>query len=433
MNQFDRRDFLGASAGLAAGLFLTGGDARAQEESDAKEQPLRIALMGCGGRGRSLVNTFGSQAGVSVAAVCDPDQNRLAVVATEVGKRSGTDPKGETDIRRVLDDKSIDVIIVAAPNHWHGPATIMGCGAGKHVYVEKPCCHNPAEGEMMIAAAKKNNRCVQVGTQRRSNAAIQEGIKLVHEGAIGTPYYARSWYSNQRGPIGIGEQVDPPQELQYELWEGPAPHIPYKTNFLHYNWHWFWHWGNGELGNNGTHSIDVCRWALQVDYPQRVVSSGGRYAYDDDQETPDTHVVSYEFADEKQIMWEGLSCNRHGMNKTGFGGTIHGNGGTLEFMSDGYVLYDDRGKEVQKNSGGGPGDALHIANFLAAARANDPSLLNCEITEGHKSTLLTQLGNIAHRTGRTLTCSPEDGHISGDDEAMALWKREYAPGWEPKV
>lgn len=430
MNDLNRRTFLGSSA-LAAGLFVAGtSSARAQS---ASQQPLKAAVMGLGGRGRSLTKTFGSQEGLAIVTVCDPDGDRLAVAATEVGKRSGADPKAETDIRKVLDDESIDILIVAAPNHWHGPATIMACGAGKHVYVEKPCCHNPAEGEMMIAAAKKNNRCVQVGTQRRSNAAIAEGVQLVHDGAIGDAYYARSWYANQRGPIGTGKQTDPPPELQYELWEGPAPHKSYHTNYLHYNWHWFWHWGNGELGNNGTHSIDLCRWALRVDYPNEVVSSGGRYAYDDDQQTPDTHVVSYKFDGDKQVMWEGISCNRHGINKTGFGATIHGNDGTMEFNSSGYVLWDAKGREVQKKSTGNPGDDSHIANLLAAVRANDPSRLNCEVAEGHKSTLLPHLGNIAHRMGRSLNCSTENGHIEGDDEAMSLWRREYAKGWEPKV
>src|SRR5690606_5436792 len=156
---------------------------------------------------------------------------------------------------------------------------------------------------------------------------------------------------------------------------------------LHYNWHWFWHWGNGELGNNGVHAIDLARWALDVDYPERVTSSGGRYAYDDDQETPDTHVVSFEFPGKKQRMWEGLSCNRSGINGSGFGITVHGNEGTLEIVSDGYILLDDRRKEVKRNSGGGPGDAIHIANFIEACRTNDPSKLNCEIETGHKSTL----------------------------------------------
>ncbi|HEX6986702.1 MAG TPA: Gfo/Idh/MocA family oxidoreductase, partial [Planctomycetaceae bacterium] len=391
-----------------------------------------VAVMGLS-RGLALAETFSKQPGVTVAAVCDADSSRMAAGAAAVAKLAGTEPRQEVDVRRLLDDDSIDALVCAAPNHWHGPATIMACAAGKHVYVEKPCCHNPAEGEMMIAAARKHDRCVQVGTQRRSNAAIQEGIRLLRDGAIGEPYYARAWYANQRGPIPAGEATDPPKEVNYDLWQGPAPRKPFRSNYLHYNWHWFWHWGNGELGNNGVHAIDLARWALGVDYPEQVVSSGGRYAYDDEQETPDTHVVGFKFPGGKQLMWEGLSCNRHGINKSGFGVTVHGNGGTLELLSDGYVLYDGRGKEAKKNSGGGPGDENHIANFVAAVRAGDPSLLNCEIETGHKSTLAPHLGNIAHRVGRVLTCDPANGHIRGDDEAMGLWSREYEKGWEPVV
>ena len=429
MKDLNRRTFLGGTAGLAAGVFVAGNAAGAQSASD---QPLNVAIMGLGSRGPALARSFGKQAGVTIATVCDPDEKRLAAGAAAIAKRSGTAPKAEPDIRRVLDDKAIDILVVAAPNHWHGPATIMACNAGKHVYCEKPACHNPAEGEMMIAAAAKNNRCVQIGTQRRSSEAIAEGIKLVHDGAIGDPYYARSWYANQRGPIGHAEASEPPAELNYALWEGPAPHKPYHANYLHYNWHWFWHWGNGEIGNNGTHSIDLCRWALKADYPTAAVLSGGRYAYADDQETPDTNVVSFKFGDDRQIMWEGLSCNRHGLGNTRFGATVHGNGGTLALTSTGYVLYDDRGKKVKENSTDN-GESNHIANLLAAIRADDPSQLVCGPTEGHKSTLLTQLGNISHRVGRSITCSSENGHVEGDKEAMALWSREYAEGWEPKV
>lgn len=432
-SRLDRRAFLesslGASTALAAGLFVAG---PAKAADDAKEQPVRVAVMGLS-RGLSLAQTFAKQPGVTIAALCETDAGRLAAGASTISKLTGSEPRTETHVRRLLDDDSINLLVCAAPNHWHGPATIMACAAGKHVYVEKPCCHNPAEGEMMIAAARKHGRCVQVGTQRRSNVAIGEGIKLLRDGAIGEPYYARAWYANQRGPIPAGEVTDPPQGLDYDLWQGPAPRKPFRSNYLHYNWHWFWHWGNGELGNNGVHAIDLARWALDVDYPELVTSAGGRYAYEDEQETPDTHVVNFVFPGGKQLMWEGLSCNRWGLDGEGFGVTVHGNGGTLTIGSDGYVLYDARGKEVKKNSGGGPGDELHAANLLAAIRANDPKRLNCEIETGHKSTLAPHLGNIAQRVGRVLKCDPKNGHVVGDDEATKLWGREYEKGWEPVV
>ncbi len=426
MNDLDRRKFLGGTAGLAAGLFLAGGSASAQDG----DKPIRAALMGCGGRGRSLANTFGKQKGLTVATVCDPDSDRMAVAATEIGKRSGTDPKAESDIRKVLDDDSIDVIIVAAPNHWHGPATIMAAGAGKHVYVEKPCCHNPAEGEMMIAAGKKNNVCIQVGTQRRSNEAIAEAIKLIHDGAIGEAYYGRSWYANQRGTIGTGKQMDPPKELQYALWEGPAPHVPYQDNFLHYNWHWFWHWGNGELGNNGIHGLDVARWGMQVTYPTRVTAGGGKYRHDDDQQTPDTMMVTYDFPEGKTITWEGLSWSPLGSRDSGFGVSFHGTKGSLVIRDAGYVIYDMQNREVDSQSGAG-GDTDHLADFLNCIRTGDRP--HADIEEAHRSTLLCHLGNIAYRTASTLRIDPANGHILENAAAAKLWGREYDPQWQPQV
>lgn len=439
---FDRRRFLGASAGLAAGLFAS--EVSAQEAKAKAADPLRIGLMGAGGRGKQLVSTYSKLEGAEIAAVCDPDRDRLAVAATQIGKLTGTDPRAETDFRRLLDDKAIDILICAAPNHWHGPATILACGAGKHVYVEKPACHNPNEGELMIAAARKHGRCVQVGTQRRSNAAINEGIKLVHEGAIGTPYYARAWYANQRGPIGHAEVSEPPAELNYDLWQGPAPRKPYKSNYLHYNWHWFWHWGTGESCNNGTHEIDCCRWFLGVDYPTKVTSSGGRYAFKDDWQTPDTQVASFEFGNKATITWESRSCNNFPVEGAGRGFIIYGTNGTLVNRGGGdYTILDAKNQvmkevksEVQADanntiSASGNLDLYHFENFIKAVRGE--ATLTSPVDEGHKSVLLCHLANIAQRTGTTLHCDPSNGHILDNKEAMALWRRTYEKGWEPKV
>ncbi|MCH7687783.1 MAG: gfo/Idh/MocA family oxidoreductase, partial [Planctomycetes bacterium] len=228
-----------------------------------------------------------------------------------------------------------------------------------------------------------------------------------------------------------------PSHIDYELWQGPAPRVPYHEfvgnkngNRFHYNWHWLWHWGNGELGNNGIHTLDLCRWGVDVDYPIRVTSSGGRYRYDDDQQTPDTHTVCFEFEGGKQITWEGVSCNTHSSGFVKF----YGEKGTLALDSNGsYIVYDDHDKVVQEQKSNSRGDAEHIANFLAAIRNDKPLELNAEIEIGHKSTLLCHLGNIAQRTGRTMNCNPQNGHILGDKKAMALWERDYEQGWEPKV
>jgi predicted dehydrogenase len=423
----NRRRFLGAAASTGLALGLTGGtaSARAQGANDK----VVVGVMGTGGRGTQLARAFEQQAGVEVAYVCDADQGRTAGAAREVSKVEGRTPKTVADFRRILDDPAVNVLVIAACNHWHAPAAILACAAGKHVYVEKPCSHNPREGELMVAAARKHNRRVQMGNQRRSWPKVIEAIEQVRGGAIGRAYFAQSWYTNNRPSLGRGKATAIPEGLDYDLWQGPAPRRPFRDNYLHYNWHWFWHWGNGELGNNGVHMVDLCRWGLGVDYPTQVTSGGGRYCYDDDQETPDTHVVTFNFAGRKSITWEGLSCSRLPGGQPA-DVVFHGDKGSLAIRGGGYTVYDAKGKEVKKESGAA-GDVSHIANFVDSVRSG--ARLNSEIEEGHKSTLLCHLGNIAHRTGRTLRCDPANGHVLDEKPALALWSREYEKGWEPKV
>ena len=282
----------------------------------------------------------------------------------------------------------------------------------------------------MVRVAREQGKVVQLGTQRRSSSGTRLAMERLHSGAIGRVYLARSWYNNVRGSIGKGKPAPVPSHLDYELWQGPAPRRDYLDNVVHYNWHWRWHWGNGELGNNGVHSIDLCRWGLEVTYPTYVTSSGGRYAYDDDQETPDTHTVAFEFDGEKSITWEGLSCNRGGDDFVSFYGTE----GSLKLDGNGtFRIYDRNGKQQEHHQEADGGETAHVENFLQALRSGDASQLNAEILEGHRSTLLCHLGNIAQRVRRSLHCHPADGRIQGDDEAMQLWRREYAEGWEPQV
>lgn len=244
-----------------------------------------------------------------------------------------------------------------------------------------------------------------MGTQRRSGPMTIQAIRDLQDGVIGRVYCASGSYAILRDSIGKGRLVDVPPHLDYELWQGPAPRRPYVDNRIHYNWHWLWHWGNGELGNNGVHILDLCRWGLRVDYPIRVTSSGGRYRFDDDQQTPDTHMVGFEFDNETAITWRGLSCNRHGSNFV----TFYGENGTLELDSNGaHVICDAHDKEVKRVLGGSIGDSEHYANFLSAIRNDNPLNLNAEIEQGHISTLLCHLGNIAQRTGNSLKCRASD-------------------------
>ena len=388
-----------------------------------------VGVMGLS-RGRSLSTSFAGRPNVEVKYVCDVDKDRAASCAKLVAGTGAKAPTPIGDFRKILDDKSVDALVIAAPNHWHAPATIMAVNAGKHAYCEKPCSHNPQEGEWMVEAARKNKRAVQVGTQRRSGPQTIEAMQKLHEGAIGRVYLVRAYYNSARGSLGRGKPAAVPARLDYELWQGPAPRLPYLDNRVHYNWHWFWHWGNGELGNNGVHTLDLCRWGLGVDYPIRVTSSGGRYHWVDDQQTPDTHQVSFEFTGNRAITWQGLSCNRH---RGGFI-TFYGDKGSLELDSNGgHTIFDSGDKKYETVKGNSRGDIEHIDNFVAAIRNDTPLKLNCEVAEGHKSTLLCHLGNIAQRTGDSLVCRSADGHIVGNPTASKLWQRDYAKGFEPVV
>jgi len=411
-----RRHFLGAAAALAASPALAA--------RPGPNDRVVVGVMGTGSRGTDHVRSFSAMPGVEVAWVCDPDDQRSAKAASLV---SGKSPRAVRDFRRVLEDKSVDALIVATCNHWHAPAAILACAAGKHVYVEKPCSHTPDEGERLVQAARDHTRVVQMGNQRRSWPKIIEGIEEVRKGTIGRAYFARCLYSDARPSIGKGHETTPPSHLDFDLWQGPAPRRPFRDNMLHYNWHWFWHWGNGELGNNGVHMIDLARWGLGVDFPVHVTSSGGRYRFEDDQETPDTHVVAFDFDGKKSITWEGLSCNAYRPGGPGEDVVFFGDEGSLSITKGGYTIHDVKGKLVKTVDGKG-GDADHIENFLAAVRGE--SKPNSEISEGHRSTLLCHLGNIAHRVGRSLKCDPMDGRIVGDPDAAKLWSREYATGWE---
>jgi predicted dehydrogenase len=425
----DRRHFLGATAAAGVAVGLAGSADAAGGQGAGANNRLVVGIMGTGGRGTGLATTFQQQPNVEVAYVCDPDRGRVDRAADAVRKAGGANVRAVSDFRRILDDKSVDILVCAACNHWHAPATILACAANKHVYVEKPCSGTAREGELAVQAAAKHKRLVQMGNQRRTWPRIVEAIEEVRKGTIGRAYLAQSWYLNTRPNIGRGKEAPAPADLNYDLWQGPATHRPFHTNYLHYNWHWFWHWGNGELGNNGIHMLDLCRWGLGVDFPTRVTSAGGRYRFQDDQETPDTHLVCFDFPGRKTATWEGLSCNRLPAGKSA-DVIFYGDNGTLIIDGNGYKVYDQAGKELRQVNGSG-GDVSHIRNFLDACRGN--GRLNSNIDEAHKSTLLCHLGNIAHRVGRALECDPKDGHILQDKQAAAMWTRDYAKGWEPRV
>lgn len=422
----NRRKFFSQTAAAGSALAFYGA-IRTIRAQDSPNSTIRIAVMGLG-RGLDHVTAAGGIPNVEVAFLCDIDDKRLEGGLKRTEGKQQRQPETSRDIRRVLEMKNLDALFIAAPNHWHAPATIMACNAGKHVYVEKPCSHNPWEGETMIRAARKNNRFVQMGNQRRSFPAIIEGIQKLREGAIGKVIYGRAWYDNARGSIGKGKQVPVPANIDYNLWQGPAPERPYLDNLVHYNWHWRWHWGNGELGNNGIHTLDLLRWGLDVKHPVQVSCNGSRYHFEDDQETPDTAVAMFDFG-AVGCSWEGSSCHPRPHEKHDLA-TFYGESGSLALSGNGYRIMDAKGKVVSENKAEG-GDRIHINNFLETIRGN--AKLTSDIEEGHLSTQLCHLGNIAWRTGRNLKIDSKTGYIVNDKEAMKLWKRDYRPGWEPKV
>jgi predicted dehydrogenase len=442
-----RRDFLkkavAGTFGLTVGSNIPGTDAVSYKRIAGAGGVIRVAIIGCNSRGASMAATFARLPETEVTYICDVDETAIQKGIKAVKDVTGKDTRGIRDFRMILGDKNLDAVYIAAPDHWHAPAAILSLKAGKHVYVEKPLSHNPYEGELLVAAADKYKRIVQIGTQRRSWPTLTQGLTELKGGVIGKVYMAKAWYANTRGSIGVGKVVPVPSNLDYELWQGPAPRKPYKDNLIHYNWHWFWNWGTGEALNNGTHDIDLIRWGLGIDYPTKVNSVGGRYHFKDDWETPDTQVITYE-APGAIVIWEGRSCNGSYNDNRSRGVIFHGENGSLHTGDNSYIIYDNKNKLIKDvksdiivteglntTSPGEALDALHVVNFLENIRNNRKPFADALC--GHKSTLWMQLGNIAQRVGHTINIDPSNGHIIADNEAMKLWTRDYEKGWEPSV
>jgi predicted dehydrogenase len=455
MQDHSRRHFIKTlgigTASLAVGNHVFGGtatgfSAKSYRNIIGANERVNISVIGLNGRGDSVSGTIARLKDAQIVSICDVDKRTFTKVQNTIAKAGHSgQPKTAADLRRVLEDKDVDAIYTATPDHWHAPLTIMACQAGKHVYVEKPLSHNPHEGELAVAAARKYNRVVQMGAQRRSAPILTKGIQLLHEGVIGKVYLAKTWYTNARKGTCL-KPGNVPDWLDYDLWQGPAPRMPYREGLIHYDWHWFWHWGTGEALNNGTHEVDVARWGLGVDYPVRISSSGGRFAYQDDWETPDTQVVNIEYPDGKTIIWEGRSRNGRKVEALDRGIIFYGEKGSLDTGEDAYKIYDLNGKLIreekqQDNTEAMAGrntaspslglDTLHMVDFLDAIRDNRKP--NCDVEIGHKSTVAMQLGNISWRVGRDIHVDPSNGHIRNDKDAQKLWKRAYHKGWEPNV
>ncbi len=426
----NRRNFVVGAAALASRKGL-----QSKANGGTPSDRIRVAVIGVGSRGRDHMRVLANIAGVDVVAFCDPDETRLKEKCAEFEHLTGKKPRLEQDLRRVLDDHSIDAVTVATCNHWHALTTIWACQAGKHVYVEKPVCHDLFEGSQMVAASRRYDRLVQGGTQRRSSGYVQRAIRALHEGVIGDVYMARCIHYQRRDALPFRDVENPPTTLDWNLWVGPGPMQPFNRNLVHYNWHWFWDYGNGELGNNGVHYIDLARWGLNKQLPSVIYSSGGRFGYRDQAQTPNTQLTTYRFPDGTELIAEirGRFTNAEGGLSSGL----------MFYGSKGYMISDEKNDghfHVYLNGQKAPeldlgtskdldpsvdDEVYHFRNFFEAVRANKRELLAAEIEQTFLSSGFCLLGNISYRVQRELKFDPATKQFMGDAQANELLRGRY--------
>lgn len=444
----NRRNFLKKTTLAAAGIGLSGGvnamSTKSYRNIIGANERINVAIQGLGRRYGAYMDSIADKANnVHLNYLCDVMQSQLDDAAAKVGKQLGYQPKLEGNIKRILDDKDVDAVFMATPDHWHAPGAIMAMQAGKHVYLEKPCSHNPHENELVVAAQVKHNKVVQMGNQQRSSPQSIKIVKEIHDGIIGKAYKAIAFYSNGRGSVPMPVKAAPPKGLNWELFQGPAPRKAYMHDTWNYNWHWYgWDYGTAELGNNATHELDFARWALDVKYPESVHVLAGKDQFKDDGwEMYDQMLATYKFNDDKVIQWDGMSRNQFPKYGRDRGTLVYGSEGVVMVDRDGYERYDLKGKLVDKMisgtseggtalGGGGGLSTAHAVNFFKTIRGTEK--LTSPIETGAISQMLVHYGNIAYRINKGFDVDGQTGKIY-DRDAMKLWSRTYEPGWEPKV
>jgi predicted dehydrogenase len=428
MKPTNRRDFIQQSTLATAALTFA---APALHAADVNDK-LVLGIIGPGGMGMNHVRSLITCKDVEVAYVCDADESRATQAASAVEKSSGKRPQIVKDMRRVFEDKAVDAVFIATPDHWHTPASILALDAGKHVYVEKPISHNIREGRLLVEAARRNNKVLQVGTQSRSAAHVKRAMELLHNGAIGDVLIAKAWNSQLRANIGHAKPSAPPPPLDFDLWLGPAPAVPYQSNLLHSSWRWFLPFGAGDAGNDGVHDIDLARWGLNVNrHPSTISGLGGKYFFDDDQQFPDTQYVVFEYesgAKRKQLIYEHRIWSPYVQEGHENGNAFYGTKGMMIFGKHaGWQIFGPRNKLVEEMAGK-LDLSLHHRNFFDAIRSNKPAAVAADAETGHLSATLAHLANIAVRLGRTLKFDPAKEQFLGDEEANKLVRRVYREG-----
>lgn len=436
-----RRVFVNGLAAGVAGSALAS-TAKSYAQILGANDRVNFAINGLNGRGHAhLASLQANNKTARVAYICDVDENIRAKFADTAERVLGYAPKAEGDFRHILESKEVDAITIATPDHWHTPMAVLGLKAGKHVYVEKPSSQNPREGELIVAAQKKYGKKVQVGDQQRSSDYTIKMIQKIHDGYIGDAYMAKAWYANDRGATHYGEPTKAPATLNWDLWQGPAPRSEYRENIHPYNWHWLRRYGTGETLNNGTHEVDICRWALQAEYPHAVTASGGNYNFKDDWQFYDTLITNFEYPD-KLISWEGRSRQGMRVYDRDRGLIVMGTKGSVVMDRGGYDVYDWKGRQIDTFRVGhaAPSSDLigadsmtdaHFANFIAAIHGNEE--LHSPIPVANVTVTMLLLSNIAWFVNRKLNIDPKTAHILDDAEAMKYWGRTYEPGWEVTV
>jgi predicted dehydrogenase len=441
-----RRDFIKkvalGTAGVSFGGLANGMSAKSYAKIVGANERLNVAIAGLGRRLDAYYEPIGKKdSNVELIYLCDVMQKQREAAVKKFAKHITYTPKLENDIRKVIADKNVDALINATPDHWHAPGTWMAVQGGKHVYVEKPCSHNPREGELLVEFQKKYKKVVQMGNQQRSSLESIDIINQIHNGVIGTPYKAVAFYAASRGEVPLPKKAPVPTGLDWELFQGPAPRKAYTHDTWDYNWHWYgWDYGTAESGNNATHELDVARWALKVDFPEYVaVEAAKRHFADDGWVMYDTMDATFRFPGNKIIKWDGKSRNAHKTYGSDRGTIIYGTNGSVYVDRNGYQLFSREGKVIKDSKskgaeagtalgGGGDMSTRHVVNFFEAIRGKEKQA--SPIDEGAKSVLLCHLANIAYRTNKTLDVDSKNGHIR-DRDAMKLWSREYEKGWEP--